>query len=227
MNIKKKKKKITTINNQVYEVLKENIISGELKPGERIQEIKIAEELNVSRSPVRSAINKLIGEGFVESIPNKSVCVRKFSERDIIESYEFRLIIEKFAVEKIACTINDDIRNKLREFRDSFKENGYYDKINDYLNTDVKFHAYLIEKSGNKVIQEALEKVSMMISPFRVIALSRPKRFYASIEEHCLLIDSLMNGDVNASVSQCEKHLNLVKEELLRSFKGTGVISFD
>ena len=166
----KRKKIITTIKDQVYEVLKENIISGELKPGERIQEVQIAEELSVSRSPVRSAINKLIGEGFLESIPNKSVCVRRFSERDIIESYEFRFIIEKFAAEKVAAAVNDEIREKLIGFREAFEQNSDIDKINEYLATDIEFHEFLVETSGNKVIKEALEKVSMMISPFRIIA---------------------------------------------------------
>ena len=205
----------TTIKDQVYEVLKENIISGALKPGERIQEVQLAEQLNVSRSPVRNAINKLIGEGLLESIPNKCVCVRKFTDRDINESYEFRLIIEKYAVEKISERMDDEIRDKLTQFRKEFVATGDIEKMQDYLLVDAAFHEYLVAVSGNKVIKEALDKVSMMISPFRILALSRPKRFYDSIDEHVNIIDALLKVDKDAAVVSCETHLTLAKEEIL------------
>jgi len=211
----KNKRVISTIKDQVYEVLKENIINGTLKPGERILEVQIAEELNVSRSPVRNAINTLLGEGLLTSIPNKSVCVRQFSARDIIESYEFRVIVEKYAVDKITERLDDSIIDRLNEFKAAFLKNSDIDQLNEYLEVDVKFHEYLVTVSGNKVIKEALNKVSLMISPFRVIALSRPKRFYDSIDEHIKIIDGLINSDNEAAISACEKHLTLAKEEIL------------
>ncbi|WDP85799.1 MAG: GntR family transcriptional regulator [Desulfobacter sp.] len=206
---------ISTIKDQVYTVLKENIINGTLKPGERILELQIAEELNVSRSPVRNAINTLLGKGLLKSIPNKSVCVRRFSNRDIIESYEFRVIVEKYAVDKIANLLDDSIIKKLNEFKAAFLEHSNINQLKEYLEVDVKFHEYLIATSGNKVIKEALDKVSLMISPFRVIALSRPKRFYDSIDEHIQIIDGLINSDRAAAILACENHLTLAKEEIL------------
>ena len=95
-----KRRVISTIKDQVYEVIKENILNEHFKPGQRIQELEIAKQLQVSRSPVRSAINELIGEGLLESIPNKSVRVRKLSQKEIVDTFEFRLIIEKYAVKK-------------------------------------------------------------------------------------------------------------------------------
>jgi len=207
----------TTIKDQVYDLLKENILSGDLKPGERIQEVQIADKLNVSRSPVRNAINKLIGEGFLESIPNKSVCVRKFTHRDINESYDFRLIIEKYAVEKVVENMNDEIADRLRTFRQSFLDNSKIEKLTDYLKVDADFHKYLVQVSGNKFILEALDKVSMMISPFRLMALSLESRFMDSVEEHTTIIDNLLKGDKEAAIASCENHLTSVKEEIIQN----------
>ena len=211
----KNKKIISTIKDQVYTVLKENIINGTLKPGERILELQIAEELNVSRSPVRNAINTLLGEGLLTSIPNKSVYVRRFSTQDIIQSYEFRVIVEKYAVEKIAESLDDAIIKNLNEFKTAFLKNSDIKQLKEYLEVDIKFHEYLVTVSGNKVIEEALDKVSLMISPFRVIALSRPKRFHASIDEHIEIIDALINSDQKTAIRACENHLTFAKEEIL------------
>ena len=80
MPLRTNQKVILTIKDQVYQIIRDNILSEQLKPGDRINEVQIAKDLNVSRSPVRSAINELIGEGLLESIPNKFVKVRKLTE---------------------------------------------------------------------------------------------------------------------------------------------------
>ncbi len=214
----------STIKDQVYEVLKAGILNGELKPGERIQEVQIAEKLEVSRSPVRNAINQLVGEGFLQSIPNKYVCVKQFTVRDINESYEFRLIIEKFAVEKIVDKLDDSIISRLKKFRKTFIEHGDISDMKEYLATDAEFHNYLVEISGNKVIKEALDKVSMMVSPFRVLALSKQNRFYDSIREHTDIIDNLLKKDKAAAVASCDNHLTLAREEILRNIKNNSLL---
>ncbi len=215
MNLKSSKI-VSTIQDQVYDVLKENIISGRLKPGERIQEVQIATELKVSRSPVRNAINQLVGEGLLESFPNKYVCVKHFTDLDIIDSYEFRLIIEKFAIEKICTLTNTSIKKNLKKFKKDFLANAQFEQMSTYLKIDIQFHDYIISISKNHIIYEALAKVSMMISPFRVLALSSEKRFYESVDEHINIINAILDEDTQAAVKACETHLTLAKEEILK-----------
>jgi DNA-binding GntR family transcriptional regulator len=214
-----KERIISTIMDQVYEVLKENIVNGTLEPGQRIQELQIAKELNVSRSPVRSAITRLIGEGLLESVPNKSVCVRRLGERDIIEAYEFRLIVEQYAVTKVIERCNDEIKSRLSQFRIAFKTYSNIDQLGEYMRVDSEFHEYIVVVSGNKVIKEALDKVSMLINPFRVFALSSPNRFYDSIDEHIDIVDAILRLDSKAAVELCSRHLTLAKEAILRHLK--------
>ena len=206
---------ISTIKDQVYDVLKENIVSGILQPGERVQEVQIAEQLQVSRSPVRNAINRLVGEGLLESIPNKCVCVRQFTDREIIESYEFRLIIERYSIEKVLEHMSPEIEKELRRFKKEFLTYSSFDQLKSCLRTDTEFHDYIVTVSGNHVIKEALDKVSMMISPFRTLALSREKRFYESVEEHTGIIDALLDRDEQQAEAYCIRHLTRAKEEIL------------
>lgn len=213
------KRIMTTIYDQVYEVVKENILSGVFEPGQRIQELVIAKELNVSRSPVRSAINKLIGEGLLVSTPNKHVWVRNYSKKDIIDAYEFRLIIEKYAIEKTVSLLNEEIRATLLEFKRLFLLNNKSEHMREYIQADTNFHAYLVATSGNTVIIESLQKVSVLINPFRIFSLSSKNRFTESIDEHIALIDNILAGDSEKATSYCEKHLTLAKEEIINHLK--------
>lgn len=210
---------MATIYDQIYDVLKTNIINGSLQPGQRIQELEIAKELNVSRSPVRSAINKLIGEGLLVSTPNKHVWVRKFTKKDIIDAYEFRLIIEKYAIEKTVQLLDEDITKKLLNFKKLLLANNQIENIKEYIKVDAQFHEYLIETSGNRVIAESLQKVSMLINPFRIFSLSSNKRFTESVDEHVGMIDSILQKNSEKAITICQTHLSLAKEEIITHLK--------
>lgn len=210
------KRIVATIKDQVYEVLKENIVNGHFVPGQRIQELQIAAELKVSRSPVRSAINELIGEGLLESIPNKSVLVRRLSDKDIVDAYEFRLLIEKYAIAKTIELLDADISARLLEFRQAFIEHGNYADINAYFEIDTAFHDYLVSTAGNKIIIDLLGRVSGWLSPFRLYALKGEQRFRDSIAEHTALIDRILARDPEGASRLCAIHLARVKEESLK-----------
>ena len=217
-----KKRVISTIKDQVYDVIKENILNEHFKPGQRIQELEIAKQLQVSRSPVRSAINELIGEGLLESIPNKSVRVRKLSRKEIVDTFEFRLIIEKYAVKRVAAIMSEELSGKLDAYRkrfEAFKEGG---SLREYVVLDSEFHEFLVSSAGNAVILESLQKVGMLIMPFRVISLSSDSRFRESIDEHERVIDALITGDGAKAWDICRTHLILAKEEIVRSLEAMG-----
>jgi len=210
---------ISTIKDQVYSVIKENILNEHFKPGQRLQELQIAKDLNVSRSPVRSAINELIGEGLLESIPNKSVMVRRLSEKDIVDAYEFRLVVEGFAVQRTIELMDDAIAARLRAFRDEFTSHDDYSAIQEYIKVDTAFHEFLVSTAGNSILIDSLDKVAMLINPFRVFSLSSQQRFLDSIEEHTGLIDSILDRDAARAGSICTLHLRLAKEEIIKHLR--------
>jgi DNA-binding GntR family transcriptional regulator len=208
-------KMMLTIKEQVYTIIKENILNESIKPGERINEVQIANELNVSRSPVRSAINELIGEGLLESIPNKFVKVRQLTEKEIIDIYEFRVIVEKYAIEKVIELLDTDMLEVLQSFREQFGSCCTYEQLSEYVEVDSRFHNYLVESSGNRVVLDTLHRVGVLVTPFRVISLKSRERFLQSIEEHTGMIDAICAKDLARAWERCQTHLSLAKQEIV------------
>lgn len=92
---------VMTIQEQVYQFLKEDICSGVFRPGQRLQEVSIANQYKVSRSPVREALRRLAADGLVEEVPNKGVTVKRYSARDMEEIYEMRVMMENEAIDHL------------------------------------------------------------------------------------------------------------------------------
>jgi DNA-binding GntR family transcriptional regulator len=208
-------KVILTIKDQVYQIIRQNILSGQLQPGDRINEVQIAKELNVSRSPIRSAINELIGEGLLESIPNKSVRVKQLTEKQIIDVFEFRLFVESYVIEKVIACLDDQIINKLVEFKENFRKKGNAGRLNEYVELDTQFHGFLVECSGNEIVQDSMQRISVLTIPFRVISLTSNSRFQSSIIEHIGIIDAILDHDVSLAETRCREHLLLAKNEII------------
>ena len=100
----------TTIKEQVYETLKQGILSGAFQPGEWLQEAKIAKSLSVSRSPVREALQQLLGDGLAVNVPNKGVYVKKITTKDMQDIFEVRMCFETIGIQKSAQNLTDEIR---------------------------------------------------------------------------------------------------------------------
>ncbi len=207
--------RMKTIKEQVYEKLKSDILNGTYKPGERIQELKIAKKLNVSRSPVREAIKELIGEGLLVSVPNKSITVKKLSVKEIKDIFDFRNITEKYAIEKTIDNLDDRIIKRLESIKSDFKKLYEDDDLHRYCKVDSEFHNYLIKSSGNALLHQVVSNVMALIEQFRVISLSSNQRFEESIDEHVTIIDSILKKDKKNACSVCIRHLDLAKDEII------------
>ena len=219
MSIGTNKKVILTIKDQVYQIIRDSIISEQLKPGDRVNEVQIAKDLNVSRTPVRSAINELIGEGLLESVPNKHVKVRKLTEKEILDIFELRLLVEGYAVEKVIERLDDRMKATFRDFRDRLKACNTYAMLGKYVEIDTELHDFLIKASGNEMLHETMHRVALLINPFRVVSLKSETRFIESIDEHIGLIDALCEKDLKRAKERIETHLTLAKNEVVEYLK--------
>lgn len=207
---------ITTIKEQVYNVIKDNILNGYFKPGEKLQENKIAEELNVSRSPVREAIKELIGEGLLESIPNKSITVKKLSNKDIIDIFEFRSMIEKYAINKTISNLTEEKVKRLDELIEELEESYNANDFHEYCQVDVSIHNEIIFMSGNMVVYNAIKNIFSLMQPFRIISLHSQKRFKESFLEHKEILEGIKEKDFERSWKANSNHLKLAKEEIIK-----------
>ena len=133
----------------VFQTLRQAILRGELKPGERLMEIHLAQKLGVSRTPVREAIRKLELEGLVLMIPRKGAVVAEITVTDLEDVLEVRMALEELAV-KLACSkITEEQLNAIRQREEIFRKSLYGDDVAACAQADMEFHDAIYAATGN------------------------------------------------------------------------------
>jgi len=144
--------------------LRELILSGELKPGDRISELSIVERLGMSRTPIRMALVRLQEEGFLDAIPSGGFSVKAFSERDIYDAIELRGTLEGFAA-RIAAErgVRGPLLKEMKEILRQIDEiaalpSVSVDHFSDYVGLNARFHALLVEAADSPVLLRQIER---------------------------------------------------------------------
>ena len=207
--------RMKTIKEQVYEVLKQEILDGRHEPGKRIQEVQIAKRLKVSRSPVREAIKELIGEGLLVSVPNKSITVKKVSIKEINEIFDFRNITEKYSIEKTVSHFDRRIEKQLKSFREELARYHGQNDLNKYCKVDSALHRFIVESSQNQLLIKVVGNAMALIEQFRIISLTSSQRFDESLVEHFSIIDFILACDSQSACDICSRHLDLARQKIV------------
>ena len=199
----------------VSEALREAIVGGVLKPGERLMEIQLAEELGVSRTPVREAIRKLELEGFVIMMPRRGTYVADLSIKDINEVFEIRTALDVLAaglaVERITEEELEQMERLLVEIGE-YIEQGDLDKVVDI---DSKFHDVLYRASRNDRLVGIISNLSEQFTRFRSISIAYPGRIKNTLEEHSRLVEAIAQRNVEAAQQMAREHMENAEQTLL------------
>ena len=199
----------------VCEALREAIRKGVLKPGERLMEMQLAEELGVSRTPVREAIRKLDQEGFVVMMPRRGTYVANMSIRDVNEIFEIRTALESLsnglAAERITTEELEKLQELLVQIGECIEE-GDMDKI---VATDIEFHDLLYRASRNSRLEGIVSNLREQLTRFRTLSMSYPGRLEATLEEHRAMVDAIAKGDVEAARHAAEHHMEKSEQTLM------------
>ena len=199
----------------VCEALREAITSGILQPGERLMETQIAEELGVSRTPVREAIRKLELEGFVIMMPRRGTYVADLSMKDINEVFEIRTSLEVLAAGLAAERITEEELEQLNRLLvkiSEYIEAGDLDKI---VETDVAFHDILYRASRNNRLVAIINNLREQTSRFRSISLGHPGRLQETLKEHRRLVDAISQRDPELAQQMAHEHMENAEQTLL------------
>ena len=209
----------TSLHILVYKQLKELIISGKLKPGERLMEYELARELNISKTPIREAIRELSKEGLIIHESRRKLTVVKFTEKDIREILTLRAELESFAME---LAIPQFIEKDFIELEKRIEELNKQEKKKDFLDVrriDIeRIHLFLIEKSGNtRLIQMWKVLASQMMVLFQGVELKSKNHGY-STKNHILLIQFIKDGDVAKACEFLKNHILRNMESIILDF---------
>ena len=155
----------------VFNTLREAILKGELKPGERLMELQLASKLGVSRTPIREAIRMLEQEGLAVTMPRKGAEVAKMTLKDMEDVLEVREALDELAA-KIACKkISDEQLAKLKTIKNEFKRSMDSGDVKKIAEEDVKFHDAIYEATNNAKLVSMMNNIREQMYRYRVYYL--------------------------------------------------------
>lgn len=199
----------------VFESLREAIITGRLRPGERMMEIQMAEEMGVSRTPVREAIRKLELEGLVVMIPRKGAYVAGLSLKDIADVFEIRGALEGLAAELAAERITDEEQDEMERYLVMIAEYIEAGDIEKVVEIDTDFHTLLYKCSRNSRLSQIISNLREQIQRFRTTSLSYPGRMKTALEEHRKIVEALAARDGELARRIAQEHIENAENSMM------------
>ena len=191
----------------VFNTLREAILKGDLKPGERLMELQLASKLGVSRTPIREAIRMLEQEGLAVTTPRKGAEVAKMTLKDMEDVLEIRDALDELAV-RIACQkISDEQLRQLEDVKELFEKSTQTGNVKKIAEADVSFHDVIYEATGNPKLVTLLNNLREQVYRYRVEYIKDPKNYPTLIAEHEAILDSLKNRDVKSAVEAMHVHV--------------------
>ena len=200
----------------VSETLRDAIVNGILQPGERLMEIQLAEELGVSRTPVREAIRKLELEGFVVMVPRRGTYVADLSLKDINEVFEIRTALDVLAAGLAVERITDE---ELEEMERLLVHIGEYidsEDMDRIVEADGQFHDLLYIASRNDRLVGIINNLREQFTRFRSISIAYPGRLKNTWEEHRRLLEAIAQRDADQAMQIAREHMENAEHTLLR-----------
>jgi len=204
----------------VFETLREAIIEGRFGPGERLMEVQLADEMGVSRTPVREAIRKLELEGFVVMIPRKGAYVASYSVKDIVDVFEVRTALEGLAAGLAAERVTPDELEEMERAVLQIYEVSHGNNLDVLVAKDTEFHDLIYKASRNQRLVQIITHLKEQIQRFRTTSLAVPGRSKDAVEEHRGIVEAISDRNVELATALAREHIENAEQQLLLSAMG-------
>ncbi len=193
----------------VFNTLRQAILRGELKPGERLMEVQLANKLGVSRTPIREAIRKLELEGLVLMIPRKGAEVADITEKSLMDVLEVRKALEELAVQLCCDKITGKEIEELHRAADDFRRILLTsDDVTEIAEADVRFHDIIYLATGNQKLIQILNNLREQMYRYRVECIKRKESHPILIAEHEEIIRRIENKEKKEAADIVCRHID-------------------
>ena len=219
-----RERKSISIADQIFEQLEREILAGKYPRGEMLSELRLSEEMGVSRTPIREAIRRLEQENILEEA-GRGVIVVGISREDMLDMYEIRVRIEGLAAEWAAERISDEALNEMREtveLQRFYTEKQGIDNSNQIKNLDSRFHEQLYKATGSRALDITLSNLHKKMTKFRMASVSKRSRALQSVEEHEAILDALTRHDPEAARIAVEQHVSKARDRMREMLDSPG-----
>ena len=200
------------LREMVYEELKTQILTGKIAPGTRLMEIDLADNMGVSRTPIREAIRKLEKEGLVVIEPRKGAYASQISTEDMIAILEVRQNMDglaaHFAAERISSAEIEILKNAFENYNMAVQEGN----TKNMIKYDTSFHRIIVDASHNKILVQMIEQLQELVLRFRYIYYDDFRRAEKMPKEHGDIMDAIIRGDGKSARAAADVHIDRLKE---------------
>ena len=191
----------------VFNTLREAILKGDLKPGERLMELQLAAQLGVSRTPIREAIRMLEQEGLAVTVPRKGAEVAKMTLKGMEDVLEIREALDILACQLACERISQEQLALLEEKKKAFETSLKSGNVREIAETDVAFHDVIYDATGNPKLVNMLNNLREQIYRYRVEYLKREENYPKLIKEHNEIYTSLANRSKKDATASIREHV--------------------
>lgn len=196
----------------VFENLRNAILEGDLKAGKRLMEVQLAEQLGVSRTPIREAIRKLELEGLVVMLPRKGAYVANMSFKDLIDVLEIRANLEGLAAYLAAERRRDEDINDLERLAKEFEKSVRETDIDNVLKKDIEFHEKIFLMANNKKLYQLITSLWEQVHRFRVTYVSNYDASLSLVDEHNKILEAIKSGNCELAKKYATEHIELAEQ---------------
>ena len=199
--MRKNFEKHLTLREKILETIRDAIISGALKPGEKVAEPELSERFGISRTPIREAFRQLESEGYLTVIPRKGAVVASFSQRDVEEFYAIKSILEGYAARKACAKLTPREIDKLQSINDKLSLLAEDGDVKHFFKVHNSFHELFVRAADNEKLAEMIINLVERFQLLRIASLSLPGRMEFSVKEHQKIIEAFRNGNADLAES--------------------------
>lgn len=196
----------------VYDELKMKIMLGVISPGTRMMEVELAEDMGVSRTPVREAIRKLEKEGLISIEPRKGAYASTLSSQDMVDILEVRQTMEGLAADLATARLTDQQKHELIQVSQNFNEAVESGDMEQMIALDTLFHHLIVEGTDNKLLAVMVSQLQDMVLRFRYLYFDDFRRAEKMPEEHKQILDAILAGDPIKARTAADIHIDGLKQ---------------
>lgn len=205
---------------QAYEQIKGSILDLRYRPGDKLSEARLVDELNLGRSPIRAALARLEGEGWIKVLPQSGTFVRELSRQEVKDIAELRLLLEAHAAQTAAERIGVDDLKRLRAEFENLKAKGVDGHFDEFLRLDDRFHTTLYRVAGNQRVADILGNLRDQIHWIRVTNAILPGRVAESLSEMDFVLSALERHDGEEAAKAMRRHIGNIAQSFAATAAG-------
>lgn len=203
----------------VFKTLRQAILTGELKPGERLMEIHLAQKLGVSRTPIREAIRKLELEGLVTMIPRRGAEVAQMTEKSLQDVMEVRRALDVLSAELACDRISEEEKAALKRACTEFEKAVNAENFKKIAEKDVELHDIIVKASGNERLMLLVNQLAEQMYRYRFEYIKDINQHKLLVEEHMAIYKSIIAGNKEEATKAAKLHIDNQENAVMRQIR--------